>query len=58
VAVRDGRVRIEVPRGADSAAQLFAALGGAADAVTVGRPTLEDVFLQLTGESLHGEGEP
>jgi ABC-2 type transport system ATP-binding protein len=58
VAVRDGRVRIEVPRGTDSAAQLFAALGGAADAVTVGRPTLEDVFLQLTGESLHGEGEP
>ena len=58
VAVRDGRVRIEVPRGSDSAAQLFAALGGAADAVTVGRPTLEDVFLQLTGESLHREGEP
>jgi len=56
-AVRDGRVRVEVPDGSEGAARLVAALAGAADAVTVGRPTLEDVFLALTGESWRGEGE-
>lgn len=55
VTVRDGKVRVEVPVGGGHAARLVAALGSAADAVTVGRPTLEDVFLELTGESLRGE---
>lgn len=55
--VRDGKVRVEVPRGDDSAAKLFAVAGGAADSVTIGRPTLEDAFLALTGESLRGEDE-
>jgi hypothetical protein len=36
---------------------LVSALGAAADTVTVGRPTLEDVFLDLTGEPLRGEEE-
>ena len=58
VAVRDGRVRVELPTGGDHAARLFTASAGLADAVTVGRPTLEDVFLELTGDSLHGEGGP
>jgi len=56
-AVRDGKVRVEVPAGPDHAGRLVAALAGAADAVTVGRPTLEDVFLELTGEPLRGEDE-
>jgi ABC-2 type transport system ATP-binding protein len=55
--VRDGKVRVEIPRGEDTATRLFAAFGPAADAVTVGRPTLEDVFLELTGEPLRGEDE-
>jgi hypothetical protein len=55
--VRDGKVRVELPSGGDHAARLVAALAPAVDAVTVGRPTLEDVFLGLTGEPLCGEEE-
>jgi ABC-2 type transport system ATP-binding protein len=58
VAVRDGKVRVEMPGGGQDAARFIAAMSGVADAVTIGRPTLEDVFLGLTGESLHGEGKP
>jgi ABC-2 type transport system ATP-binding protein len=54
VSVRGARVRVEVPGGGGASARLVAALAGAADTVTVGRPTLEDVFLQRTGETLHG----
>jgi ABC-2 type transport system ATP-binding protein len=57
VMVRDGKVRVELPSGGDHAARLVAALAPAVDAVTVGRPTLEDVFLGLTGEPLCGEEE-
>lgn len=51
VEVRGGKLRVEIPAGGDAAARLLAAVGGSADAITVGRPTLEDVFLRLTGES-------
>ena len=57
VAVQGGRVRVEVPASAEDAARLFVVAGGAAETVTIGRPTLEDVFLELTGESLRGEAE-
>ena len=57
VVVRDGKVRVAVPAGADNAALLVAAVTAAADTVTVGRPTLEDVFLESTGESFRGEEE-
>jgi len=57
VMVRDGRVRVEIPGGGDHAARLVAALGSAAETLTVGRPTLEDVFLGLTGEPLRGGEE-
>lgn len=57
VTIRDGKVRVELPSGGDHATRLVAVVGSAADAVTVGRPTLEDVFLELTGESLRGEEE-
>lgn len=53
VSVRGDRVRVEVRGGGEASARLVEALAGAADTVTVGRPTLEDVFLQLTGETLH-----
>jgi len=55
VSVRGDRVRVEVPGGGEASARLVGALAGAADTVTVGRPTLEDVFLQLTGETLQAE---
>jgi ABC-2 type transport system ATP-binding protein len=55
VAVRDGAVRVEIPGGAEEAARLVAAMAGAVETVTIGRPTLEDVFLGLTGEPWRGE---
>ena len=55
VAVRDGGVRVEIPGGPEKAAELVAALAGAAETVMIGRPTLEDVFLGLTGEPWRGE---
>ena len=57
LSVRGERLRVEVPAGGDAAGRLVSALGAAADTVTVGRPTLEDVFLDLTGETLRGEEE-
>lgn len=53
--VRDGRARVDVPSGGDNAARLVGALAGWADQVSIGRPTLEDVFLELTGESWQAE---
>ena len=58
VAVRDGGVRVEIPGGPEKAAELVAALAGAAETVMIGRPTLEDVFLGLTGEPWRGEDGP
>ena len=57
LSIRGERLRVEVPAGGDAAGRLVSALGAAADTVTVGRPTLEDVFLDLTGEPLRGEEE-
>jgi ABC-2 type transport system ATP-binding protein len=57
LSVRGERLRVEVPAGGDAAGRLVSALGAAADTVTVGRPTLEDVFLDLTGEPLRSEEE-
>jgi ABC-2 type transport system ATP-binding protein len=57
--VRDGAVRLELERAHERVAQLAAAISGRSagriDAVTVARPTLEDVFLRRTGRRLHGE---
>jgi ABC-2 type transport system ATP-binding protein len=54
--VQSGKLRVEVPTGDSGASRLVNALAGAAHTITVGRPTLEDVFLKLTGESW-GAGE-
>jgi hypothetical protein len=43
-------LRVEIPAGGDAAARLVEALTGKVETITVGRPTLEDVFFKLTGE--------
>jgi ABC-2 type transport system ATP-binding protein len=45
----DGRVRLEEPRGHVWVPQIMEACGQLVDAIRVGRPTLEDVFIDLTG---------
>jgi len=48
----DGRIRFEKPDGARVVAEVAAAFPGRIRSLTVGRPTLEDVFLHLTGGTL------
>ena len=55
--ILDGRVRIEHADGATFAAELLRAYPDRISAVTVGQPTLEDVFIHSTGHGLW-EGEP
>jgi ABC-2 type transport system ATP-binding protein len=52
----DGRVRFEKPDGARVVAEVAAAFPGQIRSLTVGRPTIEDVFLHLTGHALSGQG--
>jgi ABC-2 type transport system ATP-binding protein len=47
--VVDGSVRIEQPDGAALVPRLAEAFPGAIRSITVGKPTLEDVFVQRTG---------
>ncbi len=54
--VVDGRVRFEKPDGARVVAEVAAAFPGKIRSLTVGRPTIEDVFLHLTGATLTGQG--
>ncbi|HEY2523735.1 MAG TPA: ATP-binding cassette domain-containing protein [Candidatus Binataceae bacterium] len=48
-ALVDGTLRIERPRGHEMVARLVDEFGGEIESVTFGRPTLEDVFVHLTG---------
>jgi len=48
-ALVDGTIRIERPRGHELVARLVDEFGGEIESVTFGRPTLEDVFVHLTG---------
>jgi len=50
--VVDGSVRIERERGHEFVPQLIEAFPGEIDSVTVGKPTLDDVFLRQTGHRL------
>ncbi len=50
--VSRGTIRWEQPDGPEVVAALGGAYGEQIRSITVGRPTLEDVFLSLTGESL------
>lgn len=45
----DGQIRIETTDGALLAGRLMAALGDRVRTITLGRPTLEDVFIRETG---------
>jgi ABC-2 type transport system ATP-binding protein len=51
-------LRIERARGHEFVPQLIEAAPGLIDAVSVGKPTLEDVFIDLTGARLGAELQP
>jgi ABC-2 type transport system ATP-binding protein len=51
--VVDGTVRIERPDGAALVPRLAEAFPGSIRSITVGKPTLEDVFVQRTGHRFH-----
>jgi ABC-2 type transport system ATP-binding protein len=48
-------VRFERPRGHEFVPALIEALPGLVDSVSVGKPTLEDVFINVTGHRLSDE---
>jgi ABC-2 type transport system ATP-binding protein len=52
------QLRIERPRGHEFVPQLIEAVPGLVDSISVGKPTLEDVFIQLTGHRLADEHDP
>lgn len=52
--VQEGVVRLETPRAHEQVARVVEAFPGEILSVTAGRPTLEDVFVHLTGERLGG----
>jgi ABC-2 type transport system ATP-binding protein len=54
----DQSLRIERPRGHEFVPQLIEAAPGLVDAISVGKPTLEDVFITLTGSRLQNEPQP
>ena len=57
--VVSGTLRIERPRGHELVRDLVEAFGREIRSVSFGRPTLEDVFVHVTGrEFAAGEGEP
>ena len=53
--VLDGAVRLEQENGAEWAPRLFEAFGDQINELTIGKPTLEDVFIARTGHRFFGE---
>jgi ABC-2 type transport system ATP-binding protein len=53
----DGTLRLETGRGHELVAQLMENFAGDIDSVTVGRPTLEDVFIHETGHRFFERAE-
>jgi ABC-2 type transport system ATP-binding protein len=53
--IRDKTVRLEVPRGDEVLARLVRALTVSIGSINVRRPTLDDVFLKLTGRAIRDE---
>lgn len=53
--VDDGRLRVEVPDGPAFVPRLVSALSVRVDSVSVRRPSLDDVFLRLTGRAIREE---
>lgn len=54
-ALVDGSLRVERPRGHEFVREVVDAFPGEVQSVTFGKPTLEDVFIHLTGRRLWGE---
>jgi ABC-2 type transport system ATP-binding protein len=54
----NGVVRLERPRGHEFVPQLIEALPGLIESVSVGKPTLEDVFIHVTGRFFRDEAGP
>ena len=54
--LEDGTVRVEVPDAAVFMPQLFANLSVPVTSVASRRPSLDDVFLKLTGHAIRDEG--
>jgi ABC-2 type transport system ATP-binding protein len=54
--VVDGRVRLEQPEGHAWIARLVEAFPGQIHSITLGKPTLEDVFIARTGHRFWAEG--
>ena len=54
----DGAVRIERQRGHELARDLADAFAGDIESVTFGKPTLEDVFVHLTGHRFFADAPP
>jgi ABC-2 type transport system ATP-binding protein len=52
----DGTIRIERQRGHELVRDLVEAFGDQIESVTFGKPTLEDVFVHLTGRRFFGDG--
>ncbi|MCW5891925.1 MAG: ATP-binding cassette domain-containing protein [bacterium] len=52
----DGTLRLEHPRGHELVREVVEALGDDVHSVSVGRPTLEDVFVRLTGRTFFDAG--
>ncbi len=57
VKVVDGTVRIEHPAATDWIGKLSSRFAGRAAAFTIGKPTLEDVFIRITGRKLEPAGD-
>ncbi len=51
----DGSLRVERPRGHEFVREVVEAFPGEVQSVTFGKPTLEDVFIHLTGRRLWAE---
>jgi ABC-2 type transport system ATP-binding protein len=56
--VVEGVVRLERSRGHEFVPQLIEAAPGLIDSVSVGKPTLQDVFIRLTGQRFVAEETP
>lgn len=52
----DGVLRVELPRGHEFVRDVVEAFPGDIRSVTYGKPTLEDVFVHLTGERFFSDG--
>ena len=57
-AVVDGTLRLERPRGHEFVREVVDAFPDDVTLVTYGKPTLEDVFVHLTGHRFWGDGQP